>query len=251
MKHHPVRLALASALCGVAAFLPATTRPSDEGVPLSIDVRSKVEAKWEGFRKLATVAHGKLYLLATVSEVEVADKLVKPLDRAALATHLRREMAAKGFREITGGETPEIVLTVVFGRGYLRNPHLDGAAEEMSPEGLPQVSINSAKQAMRQRQPGFERKRQSAQAEKLYIAVTAWQYPPVKGQKPNQLWRTVMVTDNPDTRDLNLAMPAMLAAGVGYFDRDIKDDEVTINSTMPTGTVKLGPLNVLEEKTGK
>jgi hypothetical protein len=55
-----------------------------------------------------------------------------------------------------------------------------------------------------------------------------------------------MVVDNPDGRDLNLAMPAMLAAGVRYFDQDIKDDQVTINSTMPAGTVKLAPLEVIE-----
>ena len=242
-------LALASLLSGPAFAAPAT--PTDGGVPLNIDVRSKIDPKWEGFRKLKTVAHGKLYLLAAVNEVEVVDKLVKPLDKGALATLLRREMAAKGFREITAGETPEVVLTVAFGRGYLRNPYLDDAAEEMSPEGLPQVNVNSPKQAMRQRQPGFERKLQAAQAEKLYIAVTAWEYPAVKGRKPNLLWRTTMVTDNPAERDLNLAMPAMLAAGAGYFDRNV-EDEVTINSTMPTGTVKLGPLNVIEEpKPGK
>jgi hypothetical protein len=42
-------------------------------------------------------------------------------------------------------------------------------------------------------------------------------------------------------------MPAMLAAGVRYFDQDVKEPEVTINTTMPAGSVKLGPLNVIEE----
>jgi hypothetical protein len=246
MKYHRY----AACLLALLASLSAVTTPTDEGVPLSIDVRSKIDPKWEGFRKKATVAHGKLYALVAVNEVANIDKLVKPMDRGALANVLRREMAAKGFREITAGEAPEIVVTVTFGRGYLRNPHLEDVSEDVDPEGQPQVNINSAKQAMRQRQPGFERKMQSAQLEKLYIAVTAWS-PPVKGQKANQLWRTVMVTDNPDGRDLNQAMPAMLAAGVGYFDRNVPDDEVTIHATMPKGTVTIGPLEVIEDKPGK
>jgi hypothetical protein len=237
----------AACLLALLASLSGATTPTDEGVPLSIDVRSKIDPKWEGFRKLATVPHGKLYLLASVKEVTVLDKLVQPVNRGALAAQLRRELSTHGFREITAGELPEIVLTVTFGRGYLHNPHLEDATEDVSPEGQPRVTINSAKQAMRQRMPGFEAKMQKAQQEKLYIAVTAWQYPAAKDQKPNLLWRTVMVTDNPDGRDLNLAMPALLAAGAGYFDRNVPDDEVTVHATMPTGTIRLGPLNVIEE----
>ena len=104
---------------------------------------------------------------------------------------------------------------------------------------------------MRQREANFEEKVQKAQFEKLFITVTAWKYPEARGEKPYFFWRTVMAVDNPDGRDLNLALPAMLAAGAGYFDREIKDPEVTINSTLPTGTVKLGPLDVIEERTGK
>ena len=249
MKYHRSAAALLAFLAALAGF--AATAPSDEGVPLSIDVRSKIARKWEGVRKQAAVAHGKLYGLAAVNEIESPDKLVKPVDRGALATVLRREMKAKGFREIVEGEAPEIVITVSYGRGFLRNPYLEDTFADLDPDGQPQVTINSARQAMRQRQPGFERKMQNAQLEKLYISVAAWS-PPVKGQKPNQLWRTVIVTDNPEGRDLNLAMPAMLAAGVGYFDRNVDGDEVTFYSTMPTGTVKLGPLNVIEEpKPGK
>ena len=77
--------------------------------------------------------------------------------------------------------------------------------------------------------------------------ISAWQFPAKAGEKPNLLWRTVVATDNPDTRDLNLAMPAMLAAGADYFDKDTPDGEVTINTTMPTGRVKLGPLEVLPD----
>jgi hypothetical protein len=198
-------------------------------------------------RKLGAEAHGKLYLLAAVKEVPSAEKILRPLDKAALVAQLRQELAGQGFREITATEKPEVVLTVTYGRGFLRNPYLSGAqVDELTPGGPPTSTIVTAKQAARQREAGYEAKVQKAQQEKLYIAVTAWQYPETKGEKPHQFWRTVMVVDNPDGRDLNQAMPAMLAAGVRYFDQDIKDDQVTINSTMPVGTVKLAPLEVLE-----
>lgn len=233
--------------------LTAAETPTDEGVPLDIDVRSSVDPRWNGVHKLGPMVHGKLYLLAAVKEVPSPEKLVRPVDPGALATQLRRELAAHGFREITATEKAEIVLTVSYGRGYLRNPYLADAQVDETTPGTPTSTITTAKQAMRQREAGYEAKLQKAQAEKLYISVTAWKYPEVKGEKPTEFWKTVMVVDNPDNRDLNLAMPAMFAAGVGYFDRDIKEGEVTINSTVPTGTVKLGPLNILEmdKKNGK
>lgn len=251
MKYHPAGHAIASLLCCLAVASPAAPAPSDGGVPLDIDVRSTVDAKWEGFRKLATVAHGRLYLLAAVTEAPSARKVIKPVDRGALAAHLRRELSRHGFREITEQEIPAVVLTVTYGRGFLRNPHLADTMLDEDTTGVPTATITSPKQAMRMREFDAEGKLQKAQFEKLYVAVTAWQYPAKPGDKPNQLWRTVMVTDNPDGRDLNLALPAMFAAGAGWFDRDIKDGEVTVKSTMPAGTVKLGPLEVLQDKTGK
>jgi len=224
----------------------AAPAPTDGGVPLDIGVRSTVDPKWEGFRKLATVTHGKLYLLAAVTEVPSAGKMIKPVDKAALAAHLRQEMARHGFREITAQQIPEVVLTVTYGRGYLRNPYLTDTMLDEDTTGVPTATITSPRQAMRMKEFDAEGKLQKAQFEKLYVAVTAWQYPARPGDKPNQLWRTVMVTDNPDGRDLNLALPAMFAAGAGWFDRDIKEGEVTVKSTMPTGTVKLGPLEVIE-----
>jgi hypothetical protein len=231
----------------VPAAWAAGEAPSDQGVPLEIDVRSTVDPRWQGVHKLGAAAHGKLYLLAAVKEVPSVEKIFRPVDQAALVAQLRQELAAQGFREINATQKPEVVLTVTYGRGFLRNPYLDGAqVDELTPGGPPTSTIVMAKQAARQREAGFEAKVQKAQMEKLYIAVTAWQYPDTKGEKPHQFWRTVMVVDNPDGRDLNLAMPAMLAAGVRYFDQDIKDDQVTINSTMPAGTVKLAPLEVIE-----
>lgn len=251
MQNHPVRLALASALCCVAAAVPAAVRPSDEGVPLDIDVRSSVDQRWQGFRKGGAIAHGKRYLLASVKAAAGAAPLIRPVNEGELLRLLRSELARHDFREITKEQTPEIVLTVNYGRGFLRNPHLEDAMLDDATTGVPTATITSPKQAMRQRGFNAEARLQKAQFEKLYLAVTAWKYPEARGEKPHFFWRTVMAVGNPDGRDLNLALPAMLAAGAGYFDREIKDPEVTINSTLPTGTVKLGPLDVIEERTGK
>lgn len=251
MKYRPACLAFALFLPCLAVAAADSGRPSDEGVPLEIDVRSTVDAKWEGFRKLATVAHGKLYLLASVSEVPSAQKMIQPVDKGTLAAHLRAELACHRFREITAQQIPEVVLTVTYGRGYLRNPYLADTMFDEDTTGVPTATITSPKQMMRMREFDAEGKLQKAQFEKLYVTVTAWQYPAKAADKPVLLWRTVMLTDNPDGRDLNLALPAMLAAGAGWFDRDIKEGEVTVKSMMPAGTVKLGPLEVIEDRPAK
>jgi hypothetical protein len=99
---------------------------------------------------------------------------------------------------------------------------------------------------MRQREAGYEAKVQAAQQEKLFIRVTAWKYPEIPKEKPAELWKTTMVVDDPDHRDLNQITRQMLAAGADYFDRTIKDGEVRVNSATPPGRVILGPTKILE-----
>lgn len=238
---------LASILPGsVFAAQPA---PSDEGVPLLVDVRSSVDQRWEGFRKKGATAHGRVYALVSVKDTTASESpLIRPLNEAEMVRLLRAKLAENGYREITAKETPEVVLTVTYGRGYLHNPHFEPGSLVDTGDGSPPLMMSpSLKQVFKQRLPGFELKAQRAQAEKLFFVVTAWKYPEEKGEKPYLYWRTTMVTDNPDERDLNLALPSLLAAGAGWFDRETKEGEVTVNTTMPTGTVKLGPLNVIEE----
>jgi hypothetical protein len=215
-------------------------------VPVAIDVRSSVDQRWEGWRKRGPVTQGRVYLLAAVTQAPSADRLLKPVDEARLAALLRRELAAHGFREITAQEKPDVVLTVSYGRGFLKNPHLDeGTLDELTP-GIPTLTVTSPKQAQRQREPGFEAKAQRAQFEKLFVTISAWRYPGERREKPHLLWRTSMLTDDPDGRDLNGALPALLAAGAGYFDRETREGEVTVNSSMPAGSVRLGPLHLIE-----
>ena len=244
MKYHRYALCLFVLL----ASLSAVTTPTDEGVPLNIDIRAEVDQGWQGISKRGPEAHGKIYALVSLKETKTQDPLLKPVDEHELLRLLRAELGANGYREIAPGENPDVVLTVTYGRGFLHNPHVERGTitDEQGADG-PTVSITSASQALKRREPGFEEKMQRAQAEKLSITVSAWRLPAARGEKPHLYWRTSMVTDNPAGRDLNLAMPALLKAGAKYIDRETKEGEVTIKTTMPTGTVKLGPLNVIEE----
>lgn len=243
---------LIASLLFTATQASAAEAPTDEGVPLNIDIRAEVDQGWQGLSKRGPVAHGKVYALVSLKETKTQEPLLKPVDGHELLRLLRAELGANGYREIASGEKPDVVLTVTYGRGFLHNPHVErGTIDELSPE-TPTANITSAKQAFKQREPGFEEKMQRAQAEKLSITVSAWRLPAARGEKPHLYWRTSMVTDNPAGRDLNLAMPALVKAGAKYFDRETKEGEVTIKTTMPVGIVKLGPLNVIEEvKPGK
>ena len=111
---------------------------------------------------------------------------------------------------------------------------------------VPVSTIVLPDQAMRQREFGYEAKLQAAQEEKLFIRITAWKYPDTPQEKPADLWMTTMVADDPAHRDLNQVTKQMLVAGAGYFDQQVKDGEVVINSAAPPGRVILAPLEILE-----
>ena len=151
-------------------------------------------------------------------------------------------------------ETPDIALTVVYGRGWLKNPYLD---EHTMPVGMSDPPVVSMKgtdiqQMIREREPGYEAKLQDASHEKLFIHLTAWEFPgkqpaPKTGKKkkPLELWKTTMVIDDPANRDLNQFIEKMLAAGAKYFDREIKDEEAFVDTDLPEGTVKYGEAKVM------
>jgi hypothetical protein len=86
---------------------------------------------------------------------------------------------------------------------------------------------------------------QAAQLEKLFIAVTAYQFPTTEKEKPRKLWKTLVLVDDPDNRDLNKVIGAMLDAAAGHYDSETKDGEVTIRAPIPEGTVVIGPMEVL------
>jgi hypothetical protein len=216
-------------------------------------VRSSVDQRWKGVHKGGPIEHGKVYLIASLNEAPSAEKLVQPVDEAGLLAQLRQVLNSRGFRESGAGETPDVVLTLLYGRGHLRNPYLanidgDISSDSLVPtagESLWAASVNP--RLYDKRQWGYyEHKLMAAQKEKLFIRVTAWKFPGDRKEKPAEFWKTTMVVDEPDQHDLNELYPKMLAAGAHFFDRPMKEEEVTIATPLKEGSVKLGPLIIVE-----
>lgn len=219
---------------------------------VEIGVRSHVDERWQGIRKGGPIEHGKVYLIASLGQAPSAGKLVQPVDEAGLLAQLRQTLNSHGFRESVAAETPDIVLTVLYGRGHLRNPYLANIDGDISSDSLAPTPAESQLAATinprlyDKRQWGYyEHKLLAAQKEKLFIRITAWKFPGDRKEKPADLWKTTMVVDEPDRQDLNELYPKMLAAGVQFFDRPMKEEEVRIDPSK-TGRVTLGPLEILE-----
>jgi len=241
-----------------ALLLFATVAGRAEETPVSspdveIGVRSSVDERWEGVHKRGAITHGKVYLIASLKQVPAARNLVRPVDEAGLLGQLRRELNSHGFRESEATEKPDVVLTLLYGRGYLRNPYMANIAGDEFSGSIAPTPMESALAAAvdprlyDKRQWGYyEQKLLAAQKEKLFIRITAWKYPDDRKEKPAELWKTTMVVDEPDQNDLNALYSKMLAAGVDYFDRPIKQEEVAISSGSPTGRVTLAPLIFLK-----
>ena len=196
------------------------------------------------------------YLLASIKEVKTDEKLVKPVDARAMAAELNKQLQAQGFHPVGPGEKPEIVITVQYARGMILNPYLDpdrlpigdfrrgvrGPANLSNTTPLGMVTHDSF--------VGLESKTQSLNYEKLAIRVSAMKYPPPTDPKvkPQLLWQTVMYTDDPDHRDLNVVMPKLLASGAPYFDKHIdREKEKLLYTAPPEGHVKVGPTEVVAE----
>lgn len=92
MKLLPI-VALSLALTTLASAIT-----SDEDLPLDIQVRSKIDRPFKGWGKEEAKDHGKIYLLASVSEEVLARELVMTLDESLLIKHLRAELAKRGYR---------------------------------------------------------------------------------------------------------------------------------------------------------
>ena len=63
------------------------------------------------------------------------------------------------------------------------------------------------------------------------------------------LWKTIMVVDDPDHRDLNAIAEKMLEAGAPYFDKEIREPEATIFKPLPDAHVNVGTPEVVDGKT--
>ncbi|HRI81209.1 MAG TPA: hypothetical protein PLF88_02140 [Opitutaceae bacterium] len=248
----PIRLGLFS-LC----LLCLTAGHATEADPkLEIEVRAKVERPFKGLGKAPLREHGKIYQIAGITLVPSNSALVRPVNERLLLEALQEELAKRGFVEASAEAAPEVILTVIYGRGWLRNPYFDDVmiAESTSPPTV--ISHGMPTNLARQRSFRHESKLQAAQAEKLFIYVSAWANPadtPAtnkrgKRTKPKRLWTTNIIIDDPADRDLNVFIREMLAAGSAYFDRQIDAEEVVIRTKMPEGRVIMAPLHFAEEE---
>ena len=236
-----------------AGLVRAAASAGPDPTAVEIGVRSTVDERWHGVHKDGPAEHGRVFLIASLKQAPSGKKLLQPVDEAGLLQHLRRELTAQGFREMAATETPDVILTLLYGRGFVRNPYMANIAGDINADSTAPTPMESQLAAMvNPRLPAkrsfgtYELKLQAAQTEKLFIRVTAWKYPGDRKEKPFELWKTTMVVDDPDNHDLNLVGPKMLAAGVRFFDRPLAQEEVRIATPFKDGTVNLGPLIILE-----
>lgn len=241
-------LQLAAVLLG--GFLPAHSQA--EVLPLNIQVRSEVDRPFKGFGREPERDYGKVYFIAYIKEAPGGVDLVRPVDEDEMQRILQAELTKRGYREATPADEPDIILTVHYGRGFLRNPYLNDV--HMDEDTVPPTARIMGLQThiVRQKTFRFEERSQAAQNEKLFIRVTAWANPAVqpakkngKQPKPKLLWKTTMVTDDPANRDLNQFVKKLLAAGSGFFNRNVEKEEAHIETDLPEGYVRYGDLKFL------
>ena len=243
-------------MAGCLGLLATAARAQSE---LDIGVRSTILDKPDnafGPRPEAA-KHGKVYAILSVQPIPSDDHIVRPVDANVLASQVRHELDTHGFRPMVKGETPDILVTVQYGRAWLNNPYFGDAQTTAtsaflggtSPDGgavATQTITGAGGGLMKLQGVGIEAKAQKAQYEKLCIKVTAWEYPTGSKAKPKQLWHTIMNVDDPDHRDLNTIAAEMLAAGSPYFDKEVKEDEIDVTKPLPEGHVDVGTPEVVE-----
>ncbi len=227
----------------------ASALPAQEA---DIGVRSKVmdkELQWSHKSgSFEEGGHSKTFAILAIDEVKNAEPLVKPVNQENILIQLYEQLLANGFTKYAKGTKPDILLAVSYGRGDMANPYTGDSPEMATADGTPTRTITGAmpKELYDAKTPGFEAKLQKAGFEKLFIRVTAFEYPKEKGAKPKMLWKTIIVADDPDHRDLNLIAGQMLKAGAAYFDKDLKTPEIEFPAGVPEGKVNVGTPEVVK-----
>ncbi len=247
----PAGRALWAAGClGLAAVAGHAAIPPEYGI------RSMV------VERAATSAPRRIYAILSVQMVSSDPQNMPPVDEDSLLLHVRHGLEAHGFRQVTKGQNPEILITVHYGRGWLRNPYLYDTGDSQAIEGFSDIPAVANMPAMLGRSTtegagittkhldgfsrGYEAKVQKAAAEKLYVRVTGWRYPTDPKAKAQMLWKTTMLVDDPDSWNLNAVADGMLDAGAPYFDHAIAEKELEIHPPVPEGHVNVGAAQVLD-----
>lgn len=239
-------------LAAVAAVLVGG-RLVGEDATLDIGVRAMIEQpKWKrpkpGTKEAAEAEKkNRIFILAPPQQLPSERKLVRPVDTRPLIEQLWHELLAQGFQPAAPGQTPEIIITMHYGRGYLWNPYLAEYASSVD-ETTTVPTVNIVFPPISAKEFGREEKTQRAQYEKLVLMVAAWEWFPQdtgKKHKAKRLWRTAMVVDDPDHRDLNQISAQLLKAGAGYFNREVKN-EAEVKVALREGRVEVGEARVVD-----
>ncbi len=255
-------------------LLATTARAQDA----DIGVRSKVmdkDLQW-GHKTASPEegGHSKTFAIVAIEEVKAADRLVKPVDQQNILVQLYEQLLANGFTKYAKGTKPDILLAVSYGRGEMQNPYFHGQGEVAgnsdvnaataaagpgqsgeNDSGATSVTLTGAiaigQTVFDHRTAGYEAKLQKAGFEKLFIRVAAFAYPTDPKAKPKMLWKTIIVADDPDHRDLNKIAAEMLKAGAPYFDKDLKKPEIEFWHGVPKGQVNVGTPEVVQSDVKK
>ena len=249
LRHPRIFLSALALSAATACLIPAR----GEEDYLDIGVRTSVPDKttlWSHDKNKipGEGGHGRTFGILSVSPIPSENKLNQPVDAQALLGHLLHELDANGFKPMVKGQKPDILLTVSYGRAELNNPYIRDTGEvSFQVDSVHTQTITGAfsQQLIDEKTPGYEAKLQKAGFEKLFIRVTAWEYPTDPKAKPKMLWKTVVVADDPDHRDLNAIAQRMLAAAAPFFDKEIKEKEVDIYQKLPEGHVQVGTPEVV------
>jgi len=239
-------------LMTAALLLAPAARAQTNG--LDVNIRSGVDraeqarrAKDPGYAQDAS-KRKRLYFLAHIRWENNGKNLEKPVDANAMAKQVNDVLQAQGFHPVKPGQIPDVVITVVYGRGVPPNPLLN--PREPGRPYLSDSPINSVFPDQKQYVGREEKIQRVRNQEKLMIEVRAWEYPPPKDPKKMEklVWLTTMYVDDPDHRDLNEISAKMLADGAPYFDHHLdRENEVLIRNPPPDGHVKVGSPEVVPE----
>ena len=257
-----------SLLLALAARAQQQASELDVGVRTQIDRQKKIYNGWHAPKLQEATEHGKIYAILLMQPVNSQNKLVKPVDVQGLESELHYQLEKHGYHRVEPKHKPDILLTVIYGRSWLPNPYYthDTDVDNMGPqqpdtafpidphnptEQVPMIAIDDPQIAARLAVAGVRDKATKATYEKLFILVRAWKYPTSPKDKPQVLWVTTMLVDDPDHRDLNVICKQMLEAGAPYFDKEIKGEEVDVYKPLPEGHVTVGTPEVVEPATPK
>lgn len=255
-------------LAGLSANLLAGTILLAAAPSLDLNVRSEVEPQ----ASQALGAHPS-FIMAPAVEVASGEKLVRPVAEATLMDVyrlLQEKLVAQGYVGVQDKTRPKVLVTIQYGRGHLPNPYTKGmtisggdpvdgvpvgvdkgptaGAGKMTGETGPTVILRGPMDYLRRHETDFQGKMQSAEQEKLFFIITAWDFASMrKGEKRVRYWSTTILTDDPDHRDLNRIYAEMITAGAEYFNRKMNREEVELTATVKEGRVEVGTPRVIPD----